>query len=257
MNSTISIIIATYNADKFLEQCLYSIIPQVTDNIEIIIIDGDSKDDTVEIIKKHQEHISYWISEPDKGIYDAWNKGIENASGNWIMFIGADDQLVPDAIQAYNQILISNSDIENIDFISCKVEMIDENGNSIRIKGWPHTWPLFLREMTVAHPGALHSKKLFLKYGNYNIDYKIVGDYELLLRAKDSLKSLFVDKIIVKMREGGASDSVKAIKEHFRAATSTGGGAKYSASLNFLLVYSKFKIKKLGRKLNLNLYLRK
>lgn len=257
MSSTISIIIATYNAEKYLQNCLNSIIPQLNETIELIIIDGGSKDDTVEIIKKNRQHISCFITEPDKGIYDAWNKGIKNTTGDWIMFVGADDQLMPNALNIYNQFIVDNVESDDIDFISTRVRMIDENGNTIRIKGWPFLWPVFLKEMTIAHPGALHSKRLFEKYGNFNIDYKIVGDYEFLLRAGDSLKSLYLDTVTVIMSEGGASDSVKSIKEHYKAVTTTGKYPKHLALLNAILVYSKFRVKKLGRKIGLNLYLRK
>jgi hypothetical protein len=116
---------------------------------------------------------------------------------------------------------------------------------------------MFLKEMTIAHPGALHSKRLFEKYGNFNIDYKIVGDYEFLLRAKDLLKTLYIDKVTVIMSEGGTSDSVKAIKEHYKAVTTTGKDPKHLALLNAIIVYTKFKVKKIGRKIGLNLYLRK
>lgn len=143
------------------------------------------------------------MSEPDQGIYDAWNKGIERAKGDWIMFIGADDQLMPNALESYRKFINENLGAFGIDLISSKVKMIDDKGNLVRIKGWPFLWPMFLKEMTIAHPGALHSKTLFKKYGNFDINYKIVGDYELLLRAKDSLESLYHDEISVIMSEGG------------------------------------------------------
>lgn len=257
ISATLSIIIATYNADKYLQHCLNSIIPQLNNKCEIIIIDGGSKDSTIKIIKNNLNCINYWISEPDKGIYDAWNKGVKVATGDWIMFVGADDQLMPNALNIYNQFINDNAGVANIDLISSRVQMVDKNGCVIRIKGWPYIWPMFLKEMTIAHPGALHSKMLFEKYGNFNIDYKIVGDYELLLRAGDSLKSLFIDTVTVIMSEGGASDSVKSIKEHYKAVTSTGKYPKILALKNALIVYSKFKIKKIGRILGLNLYLRK
>ena len=257
MNSKISIVTATYNAGKYLENCLKSIIPQLNNQAELIIIDGGSKDNTVEIIKNYQNDISYFISETDEGIYDAWNKGISNATGDWIMFIGADDQLVSNALESYHQFIKDNSGALNIDLISSKIQMIDEKGNAIRIKGWPFMWPMFLKEMTIAHPGALHSKRLFEKYGKYDVSYKIVGDYELLLRAKDSLKSLYLDKVSVIMSEGGASDSIKSIKEQYKAVISTGNQPRYLAFINISIIYVKFKIKKTCRKIGLNFYLRK
>jgi len=254
---SISIIVATYNADKYLQNCIDSIIHQKSEEIELIIIDGGSKDNTSDIIKNNIAEINYWISEPDRGIYDAWNKGLQVVTGDWIMFLGADDQLVPDAIEAYTALIKSINVNNEVDFISSKVQMIDEKGKNIRIKGWSFSWPLFLKEMTVAHPGALHSKKLFQKYGQFNTDFKIVGDYEFLLRSGDSLEALFMNKVTVIMSENGASDSVKAIREHYKAVTFTVKYPKYDALMNAFTVYLKFKIKKLARNIGLNLYLRK
>lgn len=97
----ISIIIATYNADKTLQRCLYSIALQKTEDIELLIIDGKSKDNTLEIIQKNKAIINFWLSETDKGIYDAWNKGIKLARGKWIMFLGADDMLLEGSMAFY------------------------------------------------------------------------------------------------------------------------------------------------------------
>jgi glycosyltransferase involved in cell wall biosynthesis len=251
----ISIITATYNAGLCLERLIKSIIPQKTQGIEFIIIDGDSIDGTLSIIKQYQEYVDHFISEPDNGIYDAWNKGIKVATGEWIMFLGADDQLVVDAIKNYRQFIQMAT--ETVDFISSRVQMIDKDGKLIRIKGWIFEWPLFLKEMTVAHPGALHSKRLFQRYGNFDTTYKIVGDYEFLLRPGISLKARYMDKVTVLMSEEGVSDSPAAIMEHYRATTTTGKYPKHKALVNIIIVNVKFRLKKLARKLGLNLYLRK
>ena len=97
----ISIIIATWNSEKTLKRCLDSIIPQLTKKIELLIVDGGSIDKTNDIIDSYGENISFHISEPDKGVYDAWNKAITHSSGKWITFLGSDDELMPDAIQNF------------------------------------------------------------------------------------------------------------------------------------------------------------
>ena len=97
----ISIIIATWNAAKTLKRCLDSIVPQLTDETELILVDGGSKDDTNKIIDSYGDKVAVHISEPDKGIYDAWNKGVSKAKGDWVMFIGADDILLEGAIEYY------------------------------------------------------------------------------------------------------------------------------------------------------------
>ncbi|WP_443939721.1 glycosyltransferase family 2 protein [Pedobacter sp. MW01-1-1] len=253
----ISIIIAVFNAEKFLQNAIQSVVSQCNNFVELIVIDGGSNDGTVEIIKRNENFIDNWISEPDKGIYDAWNKGVQLSTGDWIMFLGADDQLVPDALQKYTDFMSSIPDSEHIEYISSRIEMVDLQGKSIRVKGWTWEWPLFLRDMTVAHPGSLHSKKLFEKYGLFDISYKITGDYELLLRPRENLKAAFFDEITVLMQEGGASDSLKALKEHERAAVFTGGDSPLSAKLNRYKIQLKFKTKAILRKLGINAYLKK
>lgn len=242
MNS-ISIIIATYNAEKVLQSCLDSIIMQHNDNIEIIIIDGKSTDQTIDIIKNNQYYISQWVSEPDNGIYDAWNKGITLAKNKWIMFLGADDKLTPNALSLYMDFLTHKENVDCLDLITSKVQMTDHLGNLKRIKGTRYQWPLYLKDMAIAHPGALHSKKLFAQYGKFDTTYKIVGDYEFLLRAGGSLNTFFIDAITVHMMEGGVSDSASAIKEHYRAVTSANYN-KTLAQINFIIAYIKFIIRK-------------
>lgn len=115
----ISIITVTYNADSCLEKTIQSVIEQTYKNIEYIIIDGASKDNTINLIKKYSNHINLWISEPDKGLYDAMNKGIKFATGDWIFFINAGDIFVsPDVLslifgdKSYNADIIYGDAIE-------------------------------------------------------------------------------------------------------------------------------------------------
>ncbi len=251
----ISIIIATYNADNFLAKCLESITSQKESNIEIILIDGGSKDSTVDIIKSYSDVIDFWISEKDNGIYDAWNKGVKKAKGKWIMFLGADDELVPGTLQKYLDFI--NNSPKKFDLISSRVQMIDFKGRKIRVIGYPYQWPQFQKSMLIAHPGSLHSKKLFDTYGYYNTSYKIVGDYEFLLRAGSKLKAAFLPEITVIMREGGASDSINAVWEAQKAASTTGRYNKFLSILNAYWTISKFRVKKIARGIGLNVYLKR
>lgn len=211
----ISIITATYNAEADLESLIQSIIPQKTSEVEFIIIDGGSKDKTLEIIKKHKSFIDFFISEPDKGIYDAWNKGIQAANGEWIMFIGADDELLPDAINKYLNLLASK-DLSSFDYISAQNEYVDDDDKLIKLLGSGADWRLMRKGNSAAHVASLHHKKnLFDKVGYYNLDYKLCADYEILVRKKDNLKSYFLPSRMAKMKVGGMSFSTKAIKESY------------------------------------------
>lgn len=217
MKKNISIVIATYNASANLAKLLNSIISQKTDNVELIIIDGKSSDNTLSIIKEYEQFINYWISEPDKGIYDAWNKGVKAATGTWIMFLGADDVLLPNALQAYLELISNNNNLNKYDYISAQNQYIDKNGTILKILGNGASWNQMKKNMSAAHVGSLHSKKnLFNQVGGYNLDYRICGDYELLLRKKENLKNYFLPAQIAQMQAGGVSFTLQAIVETFK-----------------------------------------
>lgn len=243
-NSLISIIIATYNAELVLEATLKSIANQVYKNFELIIIDGLSTDKTAAVVKDYQDIITYYISESDKGIFDAWNKGLKMSKGDWISFMGAGDEYLPDALQEYIN-FINRQDVK-LEYISSRVEIINEEGKSLEIKGSAWEWAKFKRYMNTPHVGSLHSRNLFLKYGNYNISYKIAGDYELLMRATDSLKAGYVDKITAKMLYGGVSMisvSFRNYQEDFRIKTETGKMPVLKARIDNFLSFVRAKIR--------------
>lgn len=208
----ISIIIATYNASKTLKRCLDSIISQKNSEVELIIIDGDSTDETLSVINSYSSDIDYVLSEKDNGLYDAWNKGVKAAKGDWIMFLGADDRLLSNALEKYIE-LISSVEINSFDYISAKVNYLDENDHFLKVigKGWK--WNEFRDKMTVAHVASLHNRSLFKQVGLFNTSYKICADYELLMRKKDKLSAFFLDEIIANMEFGGVSFSKAAIYE--------------------------------------------
>lgn len=250
-----SIIMATYNSEAFVEKALESFINQTyRGNYEIIVVDGGSKDNTVGILTRYGHKISKWISEPDRGIYDAWNKGIQLSSGEWILFVGSDDTLELEALENYSIFL--NQLTEEVDYVSSKNVIVDANGSELRVKGWPWKWPFFLKEMTVAHPGSLHSKRLYERYGYYNTEFKIVGDYEFLLRPRNQLKTAFMDKVTLYMQEGGTSDSLKGVWEAYRASTITGQSSRIEAFINSAYVSAKFLFKKAFRRIGLNVHLK-
>lgn len=211
---TITIIIATYNAERTLDRCLQSIVPQLTDECELILIDGNSKDGTNKIIDSYRNNISYTISEADKGIYDAWNKGIRIAQGKWIAFIGADDILLPNAINTYLDCIHNTPNIDSYDYICAHNEYVDMNGKILKILGKAPKWSAMKKMMPAAHVASLHHKhNLFEATGGYNLDYKICADYEMLIRKKNKFKYLMLDAHIARMIVGGMSFSTKAIKE--------------------------------------------
>lgn len=256
MKPFFSIITATFNCEKTLLRSISSVRQQTFRSFEYIIIDGGSTDSTVEKIKNNQSTVTTWLSEKDQGIYDAWNKGISLAKGSWILFIGADDFLYPEALQSYYDFL-ANSVTTDVLYLSSKVEIIDHSGHIKRIYGWPWKWRQFRRINLLAHPGSLQSKKLFDQYGLYNISYKIVGDYELLLRPREKLNGMFMNKITAKVTEGGMSYSYRTFLELRRAVSQTAGIPDAIANYDFVIQILKLWLKNVARRMGINLYLRK
>lgn len=240
----ISIICATFNASSCIDNFLKSIQNQSSDNFELIIIDGKSTDNTMEIVASYSDIVTQQISEPDKGIYDAWNKGIKLSKTPWICFVGADDILKPEFVEVYTDFL-KNNDTNSIDYISSIVNYIDTKGNTLLKIGKPWKWKEFKYRMTTAHVGSLHNRNLFDEVGNYNLDYKIIGDYELLLRKKARLRTHFIAKELVYMQAGGISLSKQALKERFYAQKNTAGVNLFiSTCIYFIGLYCLNKIVK-------------
>jgi glycosyltransferase involved in cell wall biosynthesis len=194
----VSVITATYNAGDCLESSIISVFRQTYPNYEYIVIDGASTDNTIQILKDYDSKITFWMSEPDSGLYEAWNKAIEHCRGEWILFIGADDQLLPDALETYVN-YINNHTERTLEYISSRAQRINSDGTLGNVVGNPWKWSKFKKRMTTAHPGSFHSRKLFERYGIYNTKYRIIADYEMLLRTKDTLRAGFINKITVQM----------------------------------------------------------
>jgi glycosyltransferase involved in cell wall biosynthesis len=208
----ITIITASYNSAKTIEKTIKSVINQNSDQIEYIIIDGGSNDGTIDIINQYKTHISYSISEADNGIYDAWNKGIIRSNGRYVAFLGSDDELFNNYFETYLPFIENN---QNFDFISSKMLIKEKN----IIFGFPWDWRSFRKTMNVVHPGSLHNRNLFLSYGLYDDKYKIIGDYEFLLRVGKNLNSYFIDKpTVIFSISGVSSNSYLMITREIRNA---------------------------------------
>lgn len=200
INMKISIITITYNSEKTLEETIKSIVNQNYSNLEYIIIDGKSTDNTISIIKKYEDKLSYWVSEEDNGICDAFNKGIAVATGNVIGIINSDDILLPGALQAIEKAYKSDVDVYYGDGIR-----IFEDGSTKPYKAKHHE--KLKNEMALVHPATFVSKHAYEKYGVFDLCYQTCMDRELLLRMLSAgAKFKKVQYTFAGYRMGGVSD---------------------------------------------------
>jgi glycosyltransferase involved in cell wall biosynthesis len=252
MKPLLSVITATYNSEKTLARTFMSIMNQNCSNFEYLIIDGKSSDKTLAIIKEYEplfkkkKIVFKWISEPDTGIYNAWNKGLKLASGQWVSFLGSDDIYLESALEKYTAIINNNP---TADFVHSKVKLIDGEKVVYNItKRW--NWNTFKNEMKIAHVGAFHNARYFEKYGNYNEFYKITGDYELLLRAQSSLNVVFFNTFTAHMNVGGISNNMisKSFKEARMAKIKTAKISKTRAYFDYYLIRIKYSLSLIFKK---------
>lgn len=236
----ISVITSSFNDVKLLELTIQNIANQTYPNLEYIVIDGGSSDGTKELLIKSEGVVNCWVSEPDQGIYDAWNKGLALAKGQYITFLGAGDCYLPNGLEELVRTACSDLAAE---FISGKVS-VEGSEQKARIIGKPWSWSLFRHYMCTTHVGALHSRSLFDRYGAFNSSYRIAGDYELLLRAKINLKTCFTDKVVAMMLSGGISQrSHQVLYEAMRAKLENRAVSKITAKWDFMVAYFKLAIR--------------
>lgn len=239
----ITIITATYNAEKYLPAAIQSIREQTYDNIEYIIVDGGSTDSTLDIIKDNESIVDHWISEPDSGIYNAWNKGVRLSHGDWIAFLGADDRYLESAISQYVT-LILDCNAPPPQYISSRVNLI-LGSTVLRTIGEKWKWPTFCRYMNVAHVGSLHHRSLFERYGSFDESYRASGDYEFLLRPRSNLVASYLNEITVSMNVEGISNTNKiSFCETEKAKISTGGRSILLCRIEKYWALIKWKLRK-------------
>ena len=189
----LSVIVVTYNAAATLQACLDSVYAQTYPNIELIVIDGNSNDGTQRILQANTLRISYWQSQPDNGIYDAMNKALKRATGNWIYFLGADDELLP-AFSAMAQELRSADTIYY---------------GSVLTRGLKPLGPVsdyYWAKHGIIQQSIIYPKRVFEKY-SYNLKYRSSADFALNMQCfgDKQLKFKYLDFVIAKFNHTGTS----------------------------------------------------
>lgn len=223
----VSIITATYNSAKTLEACMDSVLNQTYKDIEYIIIDGNSNDGTIELIKSkaatHSQIV--WKSERDKGIYDALNKGIDKASGDVVGFVHSDDFFADNSII---EKIVKAFETEPVDGVYGNLHYVSFENPKVIVRNWvsqPFNKNLLNRGWMPAHPTLFLKKSLYGANGSFDLSYKIAADYDFILRVftNSDYRFCYLPETVTKMRVGGVSNRsiknlVQKTKEDFRAA---------------------------------------
>ncbi len=247
----VSIITATYNSIETIEESIKSVLSQDYQDIEFIIVDGCSTDGTKELLKKYNSKIDRIISEPDKGIYDALNKGINLSTGDIIGFMHSDD-LFHDSYVIKN---IANSFQEkNIDGIYGDLIYVKKDNPDDIIRYWK-AGKFSNRKLKLGwmppHPTLYLRKKIYNSYGCFDTSYKIAADYDFILRvlSKPDVSIKYLPNVFVKMRVGGASNrSIKNIleksNEDYKAIKSNSVGGLHSLIFKNIVKLPQFIMRK-------------
>ncbi|MFW6268081.1 MAG: glycosyltransferase family 2 protein [Marinilabiliaceae bacterium] len=208
MNPKITLITVTYQSASTLQTTIDSVRRQNCSNIEYIIVDGGSTDDTLDIIRNNQDVVDHWISETDDGTYDAMNKGIGLASGDIVGFLHADDvfaspEVLDRVCQRYEEssFHILYGDLEYVKPEDIKSVVRYWRSGSFRRRQLQRGW-------MPPHPTVYVDRRFFKKVGHYNLDFRISADYEWLLRAlsRPTARVEYLPEVMVRMRMGGLSN---------------------------------------------------
>lgn len=208
----ISIITVSFNSEHTIEETIKSVTSQNYPNLEYLIIDGGSKDNTLQIVDNYRDKIDFLISEPDNGISDAFNKGIKYATGEIIGIINSDDLLLPNALETIAKHYNPDIDVYRGDLIVWN----DLTGKKmLAISSEEHSLSIF-KKRSVCHPSTFITKRAYNKYGNYKVDFRYMMDDDLLARLYlNGCKFKHINIPLATFRLGGttASNYKKKIKE--------------------------------------------
>jgi len=232
----LSVITAVYNASQALVVTINAIRAQRRDDLEFIIVDGGSIDGTVAVIKRNQEIVDWWLSEADNGIYDAWNKALEVASGTWILFLGAGDR--PGGVW-FDAVAGADTSLDLVYGTVLMEAGFPPAMSYFKLNGpdWPEAARRLSVEMAIPHVGLAHNQRLFVT-GRFDPSYKIIGDWEFLVRVRPR-QGRRLDQIQAVMPFGGASNSARHVRRHFdeicRAAAAHGSRLSWATMIKWRL----------------------
>ena len=242
----VSIITIVFNGEKHLQQTIESVLGQTYPNVEYIIIDGGSTDNTISIINKYNNRLAYWISENDKGISDAFNKGISKATGEFVGLINADDWYEKDTVEKAVQAM------KNYDVVYGNLALWRNEKQEVIFTG-NHNY--LTKEMTINHPTVFLRRQCYHQYGLFDLRYKYAMDYDFLLRLFVNGRSFkYIPSVLTNMRWEGLSDLhwYKACKEVFEIKNKFFPGKKWKNKIHFAKQVTAIRTGKLLQSLHLN-----
>ena len=220
MNPKISIVTIAYNCEKEIEETILSVINQQYDNKEYLIIDGASKDGTMDIVDKYRDKIDVIISEPDKGRSDAFNKGIAHATGDYIVMMNAGDLLADDALNKFAKNFEPGYDV-----IKGNTIRWNEKTGFKSIEYPVIKYPAIPFNFLICHQSTYISKSAYERYGGYGLDYKVVMDFDLMLRFTQrgaQFRKINEDLAIFRMGEISQTSGQRRFDEMKRAMLTNG-----------------------------------
>ena len=211
----VSIIIGVKNGARTLQRCLDSIAAQTVIGREAIVVDSASTDGTVAIVEAGARAgaVTRFVSEPDGGLYEAWNKGLRLSRGEWVCFLGCDDAF-HDAGALRALLDAAKAARPDARIVYGLVNRVTGRGDVVEIWGgsWASARERCLAGFMIPHPGTLHHRSVFEERGPFDESYRVAGDYELVLREVLLRDPVFVDRVVVDMRFGGMSSRPAAIR---------------------------------------------
>ena len=201
----LSILVATWNCVAELQQFLESLANQRWADWELLLLDNASTDGTAELVKGFQQRYSdrrvCWSSQPDSGIYDAWNRGLQLARGDYLCFIGADDTFLEPSSLAN----VAGLTATEPHLITARNAYCDRQGRFLRHWGSGWQWKRMRQSMNIAHPGMLVRRDLFAQIGIFDPTFRICGDYEWFLRLPENLRTVHASDSVLRIVQGGVS----------------------------------------------------
>lgn len=205
----ISVVTVVYNNEKTIEEAIRSVRSQTYPDIEHVIIDGGSVDNTVPIISSYKDSLGYFISEPDKGLYDAMNKGITKCTGDVIAILNSDDLYQDDSVLA-DVMARFNSDPE-LNIVYGDIVYVKADDTTKVVRNWkskPYYDSFFDHGHVPPHPALFLRKKVYEEAGTFNTKYRLASDYDFMLRVfkKFNYNSLHIPRVMVRMRLGGETN---------------------------------------------------